>query len=53
MGRLGVGSTALEFCQRVDALINQIKQNTPGDVAAFDSPLTVMGKRRCGLINVV
>jgi hypothetical protein len=37
MGRLGVGSDRSEFCQqRVDALISQIKVNTPGDVAVFD-----------------
>lgn len=37
MGRLGVGSDRSEFCQkRVDVLINQIKQDTPGDVAVFD-----------------
>jgi hypothetical protein len=37
MGRLGVGSDRSEFCQkRVDGLINQIKVNTPGDVAVFD-----------------
>lgn len=37
MGRLGVGSERSEFCQsRVDALINQIKADTAGDVAVVD-----------------
>jgi hypothetical protein len=37
MGRLGTGSKRSEFCQkRVDALIDQIKQDTPGDVAVID-----------------
>jgi hypothetical protein len=50
MGRLGVGSDRSEFCQkRVDALINRIKQDTPGDVAVFDfKRFTIYGdgKRR-------
>lgn len=37
MGRLGVGSDRSEFCQqRVDSLINQICQGTPGKVATLD-----------------
>ena len=37
MGRLGVGSDRSEFCQsRVDAIINQIKADTVGDVGIID-----------------
>ncbi len=37
MGRLGVGSDRSEFCQkRVDAIINQIQQGTPGKTAVID-----------------
>lgn len=37
MGRLGVGSERSGFClSRVDAIINQIQQDTPGEVAVID-----------------
>jgi len=37
MGRLGVGNNRSEFCQkRVNAIINQIQQDTVGKVAVFD-----------------
>jgi hypothetical protein len=50
MGRLGVGSTRSEFCQkRIDALINQITADTNGNVAVFDFKRNTSsgdGKRR-------
>lgn len=37
MGRLGTGSERSEFCKlRVDAIINQIRVDTSGDVAVID-----------------
>lgn len=37
MGRLGVSSDRSEFCKlRVDAIIERITADTPGDVAVFD-----------------
>ncbi len=37
LGRLGVGSERSDFCQqRVDAIINKIRQDTPGKVAVID-----------------